>query len=105
MAGWVREVALSAKTSLREAIHAYPHILLTAILNIPLLASAAGDTDDLAKKTQNPVTDLVSLPLQLNYDKRMGADDRGGRLAPQPRKFPLSFALLHGYGFRYDKRF
>lgn len=56
-----------------------PHFVLTAILSAPLLASAAGDTDDLAKKTQNPIADLVSLPLQLNYDKRMGVDDRGDK--------------------------
>ena len=35
--------------------------------------------EELAKKTQNPVASLISLPLQFNYDRQIGADDEGER--------------------------
>lgn len=58
------------------------HIVLKA--SIAALAwgglAVAGDDEDLAKKTQNPVADLISLPLQLNRDRRMGVADKGEKL-------------------------
>lgn len=48
------------------------------VLVLPVGAQAA-DEADLAKKTQNPVADLVSLPLQLNYDKDIGPRRHGKR--------------------------
>ena len=33
------------------------------------------DTGDLAKKTQNPVSDLISIPLQNNFNFDVGPDD------------------------------
>ena len=32
---------------------------------------------ELAKKTQNPIADLMSLPLQYNYDEKIGTTDNG----------------------------
>lgn len=32
----------------------------------------AADDAELAKKTQNPIADLVNVPLQLNHDKDIG---------------------------------
>ena len=38
-------------------------------------ASQANETQDLAKKTQNPVSDLISLPFQNNFNFGAGPDD------------------------------
>lgn len=42
--------------------------------------SAHSDADDLAKQLTNPVADLVSMPVQINYDSGFGSED-GHRLA------------------------
>ena len=38
------------------------------------------NADDLAKKLANPVADLISLPLQFNYDWNIGPTDDGKRI-------------------------
>lgn len=43
------------------------------------LPSFASDADNLAKQLANPVANLISLPLQLNYDHGGGPNDRGRR--------------------------
>ena len=40
-------------------------------------ATAGADDTDLAKKTQNPVSDLISLPFQNNYQGDFGKDNDG----------------------------
>lgn len=37
----------------------------------------SGDASDLAKKLSNPVADLISLPIQFNYDEGFGPKDAG----------------------------
>jgi hypothetical protein len=39
--------------------------------------AGADDASDLARKLQNPVADLVSVPLQFNYDEGFGPNDAG----------------------------
>ena len=47
--------------------------LLTAILATPVLAQES--TDELAKKLSNPLSNLISVPLQFNVDFGYGDDD------------------------------
>ena len=49
--------------------------LITIVIFIPAGGLQADDAD-LAKKTQNPVADLISLPLQNNTNFEIGPDDR-----------------------------
>lgn len=43
----------------------------------PALADDATDQAELAKKTLNPIANLISLPIQFNYDRGIGATDDG----------------------------
>ena len=54
---------------------------LTCIAFMSLLAQPlqAGDAD-LAQDLANPIADLVTIPIQMSYDRDIGPDDRGSRL-------------------------
>ncbi len=57
---------------LRPAI---PYALAFAALAAPVLAHAEDSDAELAKKLNNPVASLVSVPFQLNHDCCFGPDD------------------------------
>jgi hypothetical protein len=48
--------------------------LIAALMTAPVWAAEDSDTD-LAKKTQNPVADLISVPLQNNFNFGAGTND------------------------------
>lgn len=52
--------------------------LLSAAL-IPASRAAAQDASDLAKELSNPVSSLISVPFQYNYDSGIGPDGDGHR--------------------------
>ncbi len=68
---------------MRHLSHSVPAgiLLLSACLN-----STAAQDADLAKKLSNPVTNLISVPFQFNYDGRIGPGNDGRRatLSIQP---------------------
>ena len=53
-------------------------IIIATILILSFIASNAHSQDqsDLAKQSQNPISDLISLPLQSNFDFNVGPNDR-----------------------------
>jgi hypothetical protein len=54
-----------------------PMVVLVAVLSIaPLWAQGTQDDTELAKKTQNPVADLISVPLQNNFNFVAGTKDQ-----------------------------
>ncbi|RDC68985.1 transporter [Rhodovulum sp. 12E13] len=58
----------------------HPARALAAVALAAILPAAAAAQDaDLAQTLTNPVADLVSLPVQLNFDEGLGADDKGRR--------------------------
>ncbi|WP_105103755.1 hypothetical protein [Microbulbifer pacificus] len=56
--------------------------LFVAIASPHVIADA-----DLAKKLSNPVSDLISVPFQNNWDNRVGPMEGG-------RKYPLNLIML-----------
>lgn len=52
--------------------------LLSAAL-APASQVAAQDASDLAKELSNPVSSLISVPFQYNYDSGIGPDSDGHR--------------------------
>src|SRR5262245_18386663 len=53
--------------------------LAFVVLMLPSITSAQ-DADELAKQTQNPVSSLISFPLQANWDFGLGDRDATGTL-------------------------
>jgi hypothetical protein len=49
-------------------------LLATAVLVTPAFGQ---DEEEMAKKLANPVSSLISIPIQANYDENYGADDQG----------------------------
>lgn len=52
-------------------------LAIAMVMSCPVLADNAADQAELAKKTLNPVADLISLPIQFNYDRGIGPTDDG----------------------------
>jgi hypothetical protein len=63
-----------------KAVRAAAALLATVLLASPLLAAdeapSSASTEELAKKTQNPVADLISVPFQSNFDFNTGPKER-----------------------------
>ncbi|NIS76266.1 MAG: hypothetical protein GTO00_01190 [Deltaproteobacteria bacterium] len=51
-------------------------LLVLMLLVSVAVAGYAGETEDLAKKTQNPVSDLISLPFQNNTNFNFGPREK-----------------------------
>ena len=64
-----------------HAVATLSHAVRTCVLALAVLATAsltpglAQEETELAKKTQNPVSDLISVPLQSNFNFGVGPDD------------------------------
>lgn len=68
--------------SLQTGLPKLKNLLSSVLLLSTLLAAtpiAAEDSSDLAKELSNPVSSLVSMPFQYNYDSGLGPDGEGHR--------------------------
>lgn len=54
-------------------------VLVLSVIGIPTPGGADESQAELAKKLNNPIAALISVPMQLNYDQNFGADDQGER--------------------------
>jgi hypothetical protein len=68
--------------------------VIFAVLAITLLAALsiahAADNSDLAKQAQNPIANLISLPLQNNTNFNVGPDDRTQNILNVQPVYPVS---------------
>jgi hypothetical protein len=71
-----------------------PHpAVICWLIAVAVLIPAGGlhaDDSDLAKKTQNPVADLISLPLQNNTNFKIGPDDKTQNILNIQPVWPIS---------------
>lgn len=67
---------MSANTCKTRSGVALPTLL--AVLGLAMSPAASADSDaELAKKAQNPIAAMISVPMQLNYDEGYGATGDG----------------------------
>ena len=74
-------------------------LLLLFILSLSF-ARAQSNNEEVAKKLQNPVSDMISVPLQFNFDQGFGKDDDGERVLMNlqpvyPEKISPKWNLIH----------
>lgn len=55
-------------------------VTMVLVTSVPLSADDAAEKAELAKKTLNPVADLISIPFQFNYDHHIGPEDDGEKM-------------------------
>lgn len=57
-----------------------PPVVTAAVLALLASAGHAQNTEALAKQLSNPVSSLISVPFQFNFDNDIGPDDVGNRM-------------------------
>ena len=65
------------KTTLSAALGC---ALIVTTLCLPVCAEDESDQSDLAQDLTNPVADLLTIPIQMNYDQNIGPADDGWKL-------------------------
>jgi hypothetical protein len=76
-------------------------VICAGVVALPVRVDAQED-HDLAKKLNNPISDLVSVPLQFNWEFGYGTDQDMWEICSFPRRIPGVRSGVRGrcYSFR-----
>jgi cytochrome c oxidase assembly factor CtaG len=81
-------------------------VLVVAAVVASVARAAEESTEDLAKKTQNPVADLISVPSQNNFNFNAGPNERSVYVAffnAERREFDPNWQLRAQVQFLFPK--
>ena len=53
--------------------------LIMAATFVAVSSASADEASEMAKKLANPISSLISLPIQANYDENLGSSEEGER--------------------------
>lgn len=70
---------MSARRIANRTIGCAVGAVAAVVASLDHAAAQQPDAATLAKKLSNPIADLISLPIQFNYDRELGADGDGER--------------------------
>lgn len=82
---------MRSKNGIREKIS----VILTFLVLTISVTALAGETEDLAKESQNPIANIISLPFENNFDFGVGEEDAFVYTLKMKPVYPLNLGKVN----------